>query len=414
MARRQPRRVAGALAVAGALTAVAALPASATGSPAHEAASAAHTGERSRPHAATARALDAVVADGTPGVVARVDDADGTWRRSVGVADRETGRPRLARDRFRVGSVTKPFTATVLLQLAAEGRLSLDDTVHTWLPGPVRNAHYDGRRITLRQLLNHTSGIFNYNDDPGFLAKFTGQGFLQHRYDGATPRELVAIGLAQPPVFPPGEGWSYSDTNYILVGLVIEKVTGHDYEDEVENRIIKPLKLTSTTLPRSSPTLPAPHGRHYSRLYEEDPAAPVHDVTEFNPTVAWAAGTVISTPRDLNTFTRALLRGRLLPAAQLAEMLQGVPVPSDGGETPPAAPRRPPNETPQATYGLGIRSFTLSCGVEVWGHGGQVPGSLTRTAATRDGEHVLTMNRNADYGAQEREDATLEAEFCRR
>ncbi len=410
MTRRQLRRGVGVLAVAGALTAVAALPATATGGPADGAGPAARAGERSCPHAETARALDAVVADGTPGVVARVDDTDGVWRRSVGVADRETGRPRLARDRFRVGSVTKPFTATVLLQLAAEGRLSLDDTVHTWLPGLVRNAYDDGRRITLRQLLNHTSGIANYNDDPGFLAKFTVQRFLQHRYDGATPHELVAIGLAPPPVFPPGEGWSYSDTNYSLAGLVIEKATGHDYEDEVENRIIKPLKLTSTTLPRSSPTLPAPHGRHYSRLYEEDPAAPVHDVTEFNPTVAWAPGTVISTPRDLNTFTRALL----LPAEQLAEMLDGVPVPSDGDETPPTAPRRPADETPRATYGLGIRSFTLSCGVTVWGHGGQVPGSLTRTAATRDGRHVLTMNRNADYGAQEREDATLEAEFCRR
>lgn len=413
MTRTSMRRGVGALAVAGALTVGGALPADAATGPAAAPVSEAPGEARGGPHEGVARVLDAIVTDGTPGVLARVDGADGAWQRSAGVGNRKTGRPRLAHDRFRVGSVTKPFTATVLLQLAAEGELSLDDPVQKWLPGLVQNARYDGNKITLRQLLNHTSGIFNYNNDAGFLERFTGQGFLKHRYDGATPEELVAIGLAQPAVFPPGTGWSYSDTNYILAGLVIEKVTGHDYEDEVRRRIIEPLKLTSTSLPRSSPTVPGPHSRHYSRLYEEDPAAPIHDVTEFNPTVAWAAGTIISTAHDLNTFTRALLQGRLLPPEQLAEMLHGVPVPSDGEEGQPRSGGPAANPV-TATYGLGLRSFTLSCGVKVWGHGGQVPGSLTRTAATRDGQHVLTMNRNADYGDQALEEAVLEAEFCGR
>jgi D-alanyl-D-alanine carboxypeptidase len=354
-------------------------------------------------HDATQAALDAIVAEGTPGALAAVREGRARWSGDAGVADLATGEPRRNPDRFRVGSLTKTFTATVLLQLDADGVLSLDDTVERWLPGVVRGNGNDGRKVTLRQLLNHTSGIFNYNRDEGFLATFTGESFLDHRYDGATPEELVAIGLSHPPLFAPGTGWEYSDTNYILAGMVIERATGDDYATQVRRRILGPLKLRATSVPGSGAAVPRPHGRHYSRLYDEDPNAPVHDVTEFNPSVAGAAGQVISATRDLNRFYRALLRGELLPREQLDEMLTTVPIdeeePGTGG-------------LPTAAYGLGIRSDRLSCGVTVWGHGGQVPGSLSRAAATRDGRHVLTLNRNGDWGGQAGEDAVLEAEFC--
>ncbi|WP_058043688.1 serine hydrolase domain-containing protein [Streptomyces roseifaciens] len=349
-------------------------------------------------HSATQDALDAITRAGTPGVLARVDRAGESWHGTSGVADLRTGRPRLPQDRFRIGSLTKPFIATVLLQLASEPEhgLSTDDTVDKWLPGLVRGHGNDGRRITLRQLLQHTSGLYDYIDDDGLRAKFTGKAFFTHRYDGATPEELVRIGLAHKPLFAPGKGWSYSNTNYILAGMVIEKATGHSYGSEVEQRIIRPLGLRGTTVPGSSPSVPGPHGRHYSKLYVDDPAARIYDVTDFNPSFSGASGEMISTARDLNAFIRALLGGELLPPAQQKEMFTGHDL--GGGRS----------------YGLGIRSQTLTaCGVQVWGHSSEITGSLTRTAATADGEHVVTINRNGDWGDPALEQAALEAEFCR-
>ncbi|MFI9202866.1 serine hydrolase domain-containing protein [Streptomyces sp. NPDC053048] len=348
-------------------------------------------------HSATQDALDAITRAGTPGALARVDRADEIWHGTSGVADTRTGRPRLPQDRFRAGSLTKPFIATVLLQLAAEPEygLAIDDTVDKWLPGLVRGNGNDGRRITLRQLLQHTSGLYDYIHDARFRAKFTGEAFHIHRYDGATPEELVRIGLAHKPLFTPGLKWSYSNTNYILAGMVIEKATGNSYASEVERRIIKPLGLRGTTLPGTSSSIPGPHGRHYSKLYVSGPSARVHDVTDFNPSVSGASGEIISTTRDLNVFTRALLRGKLLPPAQQKDMFTGYDI-GDG-----------------RSYGLGIRSQTLkACGVKVWGHSSEIPGSLTRTAATADGEHVITLNRNSDWGDPALEQATIEAEFC--
>ncbi|MGW8698174.1 beta-lactamase family protein [Streptomyces lavenduligriseus] len=376
-----------AVALAGAVAVTAAVPASA----------APRATSHHSTHSATRDALDAITRGGTPGVLARADRAGEVWHGTSGVADLRTGRPRLPRDRFRIGSLTKPFIATVVLQLAAEPvyGLSIDDTVDKWLPGLVRGNGNDGRRITLRRLLQHTSGLYDYIDDDGFRAKFTGPAFLSHRYDGATPEELVRTGLAHEPLFDPGDGWSYSNTNYILAGMVIEKATGNSYATEVERRIIRPLGLRGTTVPGTSSSVPGPHARHYSKLYVDDPAARVHDVTDFNPSVSGASGEIISTTRDLNTFIRALLRGKLLPPVQQQEMFTGYDL--GGGRT----------------YGLGIRSQTLkACGVKVWGHSSEVPGSLTRTAATTDGEHVFTLNRNSDWGDPALEQAAVEAEFC--
>ncbi|MEV6124103.1 serine hydrolase domain-containing protein [Streptomyces sp. NPDC052077] len=372
-----------------ALSAGAALPASAapvTGAPA------AGHGTARGGHDATRAALRAAVADGVPGVTATARDARGTWSGTAGVGDLRTGAPRSADDRYRVGSITKTFVATVLLQLEAEGRLSLDDTVDSWLPGLVRGNGHDGRRITLRRLLNHTSGIYNYTSDEGFVRDyFLAEGFLAHRFDPVAPRDLVRIAMAHRPDFAPGAGWNYSNTNYVLAGLVVEKATGRPYGEEVRRRIIAPLGLRATSVPGDRTGVPAPSGRAYSR-FDEPLTGPTHDVTRLNPAIAFSAGEMISDSADLGRFYSALLRGRLLPREQLAEMTTTVPV------------------APGAGYGLGLMRRDLGCGVAVWGHGGGIHGSASEAVATRDGRHTLAFNFNGDWAGDG--GAVIKAEFC--
>ncbi|MEV8588527.1 serine hydrolase domain-containing protein [Streptomyces sp. NPDC051180] len=337
-------------------------------------------------HAATQQALDAAVADGVPGVVAQARDGRDRWTGTAGVRGGD--------DRYRVGSITKTFTATVLLQLQAEGRLDLDDPVEKWLPGVVRGHGHDGRKITVRQLLNHTSGIYSYTEDPGFQEKVFGSGFLRHRYDTWTPRQLVSVAMAHRPDFDPGAGWNYSNTNFVLAGMVIEKVTGRPYGKAVENRIIKPLKLRATTVPGTRSAMPRPSSPAYSKL-SADVNAPVHEVSALNPSIAGAAGEIISDSRDLQTFYRALLSGRVLTKGSLKEMTTTVPI----------AP-----ELPGVEYGLGLMKQKLSCGKEVWGHGGGIHGSSSQAQVTRDGEHSLAANFNADWAGDSQQ--VVEAEFC--
>ncbi|WP_051717747.1 serine hydrolase domain-containing protein [Streptomyces megasporus] len=295
-------------------------------------------------------------------------------------------------DRFRIGSITKTFVATVLLRLQEEGRLDLDDSVERWLPGLVRGHGHDGREVTVRQLLNHTSGIFNYTEDPELAERMFGLGFFEHRYDSFTPEELVGIAMEHEPVFAPGEGWSYSNTNYVLAGLVIEAVTGKPYADEVERRVIEPLGLRSTVVPGTRATMPRPHGRGYGLLPEGE-GVKWADVTDVNPSWAWAAGEMISTVDDLNRFLRALLDGRLLSEESMAEMFAAVPTGGEGS----------------ARYGLGVLNLDLSCGVGLWGHDGSVHGSLSYVFSTRDGDHTMAFNANATWGPL---GSVLEAEFC--
>ncbi|MFF5917566.1 serine hydrolase domain-containing protein [Streptomyces flavochromogenes] len=337
-------------------------------------------------HAATQAALRAAVDAGVPGVVAQARDDRGDWTGTAG--------ERRGNDRFRVGSITKTFVATVLLQLQAEGRLDLDDPVEKWLPGVVRGNGHDGRAITVRQLLNHTSGVYSVTSDPGFQEKIFGPGFLEHRYDRWTPRQLVDIAMTHAPDFAPGTGWNYSNTNYVLAGMVVEKVTGRPYGKAVENRIIKPLKLRATSVPGTDVRMPKPSSPAWSTL-SEDPNAPVHDVSRLSPTLAYAAGEMISDSNDLQTFYRALLKGRLLPKAEMKEMTTTVPL----------SP-----ELPGMGYGLGLMKQKLSCGKEIWGHGGGIHGSSSEAQATRDGGHSLAMNFNADWTGDSA--AVLEAEFC--
>ncbi|MEU9317665.1 serine hydrolase domain-containing protein [Streptomyces sp. NPDC048295] len=371
--------------------------ASAFAPPAH-AVQAPHAVRSSAGHEATSAALrDLVEKGGQPGVAAKAVDGEGSWYGSAGYADIATGRERSPGDHFRGASITKTFIATVLLQLEAEGRLSLDDSVETWLPGLVRGNGYDGSRITLRRLLNHTSGIANYTDDPEFVHNAAGPGFPEHRYDTHTPEELVAIALKYPPLPDPETTPSYSNTNFVIAGMVVEKATGHSYAQEVTRRIIRPLKLRGTSFPGTSPRMPDPHPVAYSRFHQDAPDAEIHDTTEQNMTWLGAAGDVISTTGDLNHFQRALIRGKLLPPAQMEEMLDEVPSGDGTG------------------YGLGVEFAQLSCGVKVVGKSGRTNGSLSAMVGTPDGKHQLTFNVNGDW----LQDGSLyvnaiEAEFCGR
>ncbi|WOX09715.1 serine hydrolase domain-containing protein [Streptomyces sp. N50] len=345
-------------------------------------------------HAATRAALRAAVQDGVPGVTATVKDGGTTWSTTAGVGNLRTGAPRSADDRYRVGSITKAFVSTVLLQLEAEGRLSLDDTVEKWLPGVVQGNGNDGTHITVRQLLNHTSGIFNYTADDDFgTAYFTKDGFFQHRYDTKSAADLVAIAMSHKPDFAPGTSWNYSNTNYVLAGMVVQKVTGRSYATEIRDRIINPLHLKATSLPGTKVTVPSPSSHAYSKLADET-TGPTYDVTKLNPSIASSAGEMISDSADLDRFYGALLGGKLLPAKQLKEMQTTVPA----------------GDSPTTRYGLGISDIKLPCGVHLWGHDGGIHGSSSVVVATPDGRHALAFNFNGDWSGDA--GAVVVGEFC--
>src|SRR3954468_4066681 len=192
------------------------------------------------------RALDDVVAAGASGMTLRVDDGRRSYRLASGQARPGPGRAMRPAARLRVGSITKTFVSTVTLQLVAERRLSLNDTVERWQPGLVPG----GRSITIRQLLNHTSGIFNYTDDQAFV-----QQLLAHPLRAVTPQQLIDVANAHAPVFAPGTGWSYSNTNYIVMGLILQRVTHRPVSTLLRQRIVRPLGLRHTYLPERSPAI---------------------------------------------------------------------------------------------------------------------------------------------------------------
>jgi D-alanyl-D-alanine carboxypeptidase len=278
---------------------------------------------------------------------------------------------------FRIGSFTKPFVATTLPQLVGQGRLSLDDTVGHWLPGVVTGNGNDGDKVTVRRLLQHTGGIPNYTDAPGFLPGSQPE-FDRFRVRASTPEQLVATAMTRPPSFAPGTEFRYSNTDYVLAGMIIERVTGHRWQDEVTRRIIRPLGLRHTYIP-TSPFIRGPHARGYARFA---PDGPLVDVTAFNPTGLDAAGGIVSTTGDGNRFLRALVRGELLRPAELAAMETTVPAPQFSRARP-------------VRYGLGIMWTANPCGGE-WSHGGDVPGFATLDAVRPDGSRSVVVSLTDD------------------
>jgi D-alanyl-D-alanine carboxypeptidase len=297
------------------------------------------------------RAMDDVVAAGVPGIIVRVEDRHRAARRlTAGQSDLATGGALRPAALFRIGSVTKTFVATAVLQLAGEGRLRLDEPVARRLPGLLAR----GEQITVRQLLNHTSGLPEYSGDPEVFA-----GVVANRL--WEPRELVAQAEGHPYPFPPGTAWMYSNTNYIVAGLLVEAVTGRPLATELDRRIFAPLRLRHTSFPATTAHLRGYHAHGYvsTEFFPTEDRQPL-DVTGYNPSYAWAAGAIVSNAADQSTFFKALMSGRLLSPALLREMKTTV-------AQDPTDPER------TFSYGLGLERINDACGAN-WGHRGALYG----------------------------------------
>ncbi|MFI6284162.1 serine hydrolase domain-containing protein [Streptomyces sp. NPDC051018] len=370
---------------AAALTALAALTAGMVTTPAAAAATTARAADPVQ------RELDTVVRDGgAPGALAGVVRADGTVRHyTSGVGNLVTGAEVPRDGSIRIGSNTKAFTATVVLQLVGEGEVALDEPVDTYLPGLLRGEGIDGRKITVRQLLQHTSGLPEYLDKQAVLTE-------PHRY--YEPRELLDRALDRPADFAPGQKWSYSNTNYVVAGLLVQKVTGRPLGEEIKKRITDRVGLRHTYLPAPGDmSIRGKHPHGYQKLAAD---GPWRDFTEMDPSWGWAAGGMTSTNSDLNRFYSAIFSGRLLAPAQLAEMRETVPVDT---EAPTGA-----------RYGLGVQSTPLSCGGRYWGHGGGIPGFSTYGGVTADGRAVnVTVTTIPDGATTARAEAVVDKALCR-
>lgn len=323
--------------------------------------------------AAMKDAAQRVLSTGVPGYLARIDDGRRTSVTVAGVADRATGRPLSGRDQFEAGSNTKTFVAVLALQQVDRRALDLNAPVSRYLPGVVPN----GENITVRMLLNHTSGLFSYTSDPAFFTKMHEDP--QHVH---TERELLDVAFAHEPNFAPGESWSYSNTNYTLLGMILQKQTGKSLATLVQERIARPLGLKDTYLadPRATHT-----GRGYAHGYGISfaGAAPAYtDVSDW-PIGGWggAAGAIISTSQELSRFFSAVLGGRLFSQEQLREMKTTVEVPADFGIS--------------GAYGLGLFRIDSPCGT-VWGHGGDTMGHHSTAVTTEDGRRTAVSDATAE------------------
>jgi D-alanyl-D-alanine carboxypeptidase len=305
------------------------------------------------------RIARSLVAAGAPGAIVYVRTPNGVRSATAGFARLHPRVPMRAVVHYRIASVTKTFVATVVLQLAGQGKVSLDDPVERWLPGLVPN----GAAITVRMLLNHTSGLYDIADDPALLAEFAQNPTRQW-----TPREVLRFALSQPPLSAPGSSSAYSNTGYILLGLVIEAVTGEPLDQVLGERLVQPLRLRATSFP-SGTGLPEPAAHGYElrdgRFIE----------LIYNPSIAWGTGHIVSNVADLSTFFAALLKGRLLPAALLKQMKAG-PAPKTGW-----------------IAGLGLLTTRTPCGT-AYGHGGDIDGWHDEVLATANGRRVAVVMVN--------------------
>src|SRR5690606_8965570 len=271
----------------------------------------------------------------------------------------------------------------VVRQRAAGARRGRADPLGGPLPGTVP----DGAAITVRRRLDHTSGLYDYMKEPGMS---TNRWRGEDRFRSYSAGDLLRTAFRNPPYFPPGEGFRYSNTNYVLLGELIEAVTANPYGEEVEKRIIEPLELRDTALPGTDPEIPEPAVRAQGVLGDGRTV----DVTEMDPSLDRAAGEMISSTRDLAVFLDALLSAELVSADALAEMRGTEPMGMG------------------FHYGLGLQRFDAPCGGRLWGHGGQLLGYRTYAYRSDDGR-TLTMvaasDRSPDYATLL---ASVTAVFC--
>ena len=331
------------------------------------------------------RAFDAVVATGVPGATGVIRGPHGIERYSAGEADVRRGEAISSRDHTRAGSITKAFTSAVILQLVAGGRFGLDDSVESLLPGVLP----DGDQITVRQLLNMSSGLADYCSVP---ASPGGPDPCNpspaERSRRWAPQELIDIGVSAPRTFAPGQGWAYTNTGYLLLGMIIERVTGNSLAAEYRQRIFRPLGLKDTQYAPETVAMPKPFSHGYDVLAA---GSWPDDITAISPTIAGAAGGLVSTPDDIEKFMRAYLSGRLVPARLVPEIKIATPGSLNG-----TAPSVPLEGGGVATYGLGLEHYTWSHGCGTFGHSGSIPGYHPYSFTTADGSRGAAMFLNAD------------------
>jgi D-alanyl-D-alanine carboxypeptidase len=350
----------------------------------------AHADDRSR----LQRDLDAVREHGVTGAWAEVTSGHVTRFARSGVADLETGRPVPRNAYYRIGSTTKTFVAVVVLQLVAEGRLSLEDPVEKWLPGVVEGNGNDGRKITVRHLLRQNSGLHDYVLHMPMYAAAIAEGypgFLRERFRTHRPEEMVAMAMRHRPNWTPSgpdeQRWSYSNTNYILAGMIVHKITGRTWDQEVRARITGPLGLRHTAVPPDPRRFPKPHATAYMQFPNDDE---LRDVT-LNADM-YADGGLVGKADEVGRFFRALMRGRLLPPAQLDEMMKTVPRREPGSE-----------EESQTRYGLGLEWNPLSCGGGYWFHNGDSLGIANRLGVTPNGKRSVVVALSTETLDESRE-----------
>ncbi|MFI8528246.1 serine hydrolase domain-containing protein [Promicromonospora sukumoe] len=326
------------------------------------------------------RAIEAIVDPGIIGLSVRVNDEQGEWVGTTGAAKIGGDVKPPADGHIRIGSNTKTFTATLMLQLVAEDRIGLDDAVADHLP-----EFGIDQRITVRMLLQQTSGLFNFTGEVyedgsmvfGIPIPYgpNGKEWLDNRFKTYRPQELVELALSKPARFEPGAGWSYSNTNYVLARLLIEKVTGRTVTEEMQRLILTPLGMSHTVVPEDA-EIAEPHAHAYYR-YDEDGGPRTVDITRQNPSWVSAGGDMISTTEDLHTFIAALTGGKLLPDELREEMF-----------TPRAT------GIPNMDYGLGVFVLTTDDGATVISHNGAAVGHAALMYATPDGAKTLTAALN--------------------
>ena len=326
--------------------------------------------------------LDRVVAAGAPGVLVVVREDGKVRSEARGFADRSRSIRTRGDERFRIGSITKTFVATLVLLLVEDGALRLDDTVERWLPGLVPA----GREMTVRDLLSHTSGLFDYVEDDRVLRDH------ERRW---TPRELVSIAVAHPPErSPPGRSFAYSSTNYIVLGLIVEEAGGASLSQQLRRRLFTPLGLRHTSFNPGAIRGLHVHG-HRSPSHDGVVRGTPADTSAEPAWWTWAAAAIVSTAGDVQHFFAALLHGRVLGPPLLREMETLVPA-------------------GRLQYGLGIATFPTPCEL-AWGHTGNVQGTIAVAWNTKDASRQLVLVVNAYPLSPELEEAVRQlhdAAFC--
>ena len=353
------------------------------------AASAAPQGTTTPAPSALQRSLDQVVAAGVPGTVVLARQGNHTTVLTSGYGNLKQKTRTRPTDKFRVGSVTKTLVATVVLQLVSEGKLSLNDTIQRRLPGVIPN----GKSITIRELLNMTSGLFDYlNDGDNTVGDRLLKGDVTYRW---SPLELLAISNKHKPRFAPGTAWEYCSTCYVVLGLIVQKTTGHTLGAELKRRVFVPAGLKAT----SFDTEPQIKGQ-YAHGYESLGKPALSDVSVLSPSHGWAAGALVSNVQDLARFYRALYRGQLISPALVKQMQTSVPNKTIGNWG----------------YGFGLFKKPTRCGT-AYGHPGGIPGYIAEAWSSKDGSRQAMLLVNlGEHSSTDKTDAArqrvLEDAYC--